>query len=322
MQSQDYERCVACSKPLLDIGEELVCPGCGAVQEKSVVQVSGVAEGKLPLFGAQPLGSFMGSREMTSAERRSRVSGDHTRYEKMKLLSDHAAREGSEADCGRLIERVGERLFLPRVVILQAATVAKKTMAAPHPGRRRTIAAVSAYALVAACKIEGVTSVSIREILAAYADLGKKVRSSAIFHLMLESGEKARVRRPEDYLPRVVAKLSMNKRLRGRLERDAAQGQPYFNRLRSQALDVLRECDSTVLSGKRPCSLAASAVYAAEAILAHRESRRLRMTQRECAACGDSAEYTVREQYTSVFTPVVARLTAAGPQNPGPRTPR
>lgn len=321
MQAFEVEECQECSSPLLDVGDELVCQGCGLVREKSVVESSRGQDARLPLFGRQHLGSYMGSRRITAEDRSSRVSGNNTRYERMKMLSDFAAREGSYADCGRLIERVGEKLFLPRVVILQAATLSKKVMENPHR-RRLTVAEVSAYSLVAACKIEGVTSVSIREVLGAFLALGKRVSSSAIFRLALESPVRTFARRPEDYLPRVIAKLSMNRRLQGRLGREGVPLPAYFEALRKLAGEILAGAEQTALEGKRPCALAAASVYSAEAMTAALEARSLRFTQRECAACGDAAEYTIREQCATIFAPAVRRLASTAKQTLPPRTAR
>jgi transcription initiation factor TFIIIB Brf1 subunit/transcription initiation factor TFIIB len=321
MLGPEMEKCQECTTPLIDVGDELVCPSCGLVKEKSTVDAAGRADPKLPLFGRQPLGSYMGARRITVEDRNSRISGNNTRYERMKMLSDFAAREGSYADCGRLIERVGEKLFLPRVVILQAASLAKKVMESPHQ-RRLTVAEVSAYSLVAACKIEGVTSVSIREILEAYAALGRRVSSSAVLRLAFESPVRMYARRPEEYLPRVLARLSMNRRLAGRLARDGVQQSVYLDGLRRMAAGMLGGCDQTALDGKRPCALAAAAVYSAEKAMAALEGRGLRITQRECAECGDAAEYTIREQCATVFAPSVTKLTSRAQQPLLPRTAR
>lgn len=307
MQAPVAEACQDCARPLFDAGDELVCPGCGLVKEKSVAAAVGSAEGKLPLYGRQPLGSYMGTKTIGARDRYSRVSGNCTSYERMKVLSDHAAREKGYADCGRLVERVGERLYLPRVAVLQAASLSKRMMESPHR-RRLTVTDVSAYSLVVACKVEGVTSVSIREIIGAFADLGRKVTSSAIFKLALESPIRVFGRTPEDYLSRVTARLSMNRRLLVRLEKDGVHPAGYLDSLRRLAGELLGRCERASLAGKRPCALAAAATYSAEALMAAREGRGLRLTQRECSRCGDASEYSVREQCAKVFGPVVAMM--------------
>ncbi|MDE1858418.1 MAG: hypothetical protein KGI26_05075 [Thaumarchaeota archaeon] len=319
MQVPELERCRDCSHPLLDVQEELVCPGCGLVKEKSVMEMPRGTT-RLPLYGKLPLGSYMGAKRNANRDGNLRVPGEDSSYRRMKRLSDHVVREGSYVDCGRLIERVGERLFLPRVAILQAASLARSIMGSPH--RRLTVAEVSAYALVAACKIEGVTSVSIREILGAYADLGKRVSSSAIFRLTIDSPVRTYARRPEDYVPRVVAKLSTNKRLAARLARAGAMEAPYLESLRLMACEILERCEETALGGKRPCALAASAVYSAETVIAAMEGRSLVITQRECAECGDAAEYTVREQCSTVFAEPVRALKSRPCTSPALRIAR
>jgi transcription initiation factor TFIIIB Brf1 subunit/transcription initiation factor TFIIB len=314
------ETCQDCSRALLDLEDELVCPGCGVVKEKAVVE-DGRGGGKLPLFGRHPLGSFMGTKGVTPEERRSNVSGGRTSYMRMKTLSDFAAREGTYAECGRLIERVGEKLSLPRVAVLQAASISKKVLEGPR-SRRLTVAQVSAYSLVAACKIEGVTAVSIREVLAAFGDLGRGVTSSSIFHIALDSPLRTYARRAEDYLPMVIARLSMNARLSARLRRERAQAQGYLESLRRLAGEILAECDRTSIAGKRPCALAASAVYSAEATLAAREGRPPRVTQRECAKCGDTAEYTVRDHCATTLRAAAAKVAARNGQTPPVRSGR
>lgn len=313
MQALQAETCQNCSHSLVDVEDELVCPSCGQVKEKSILEEKPGGDGKLPLFGRLPLGSYMGTRRISSLDRNSKVSGNNTPYDRMKILSDFAAREGSYADSGRLIERVGENLLLPRIVILQAASISKRIMLAPRR-RRLTVAEVSAFSLVAACKMEGVTSASIREILAAFANLGKRVPSSAIFRLALESPFRTFARKPSEYLPRVVAKLSMNRRLSDRLAKSGVRQSAYLDALRRLAGEIIGGCDRTALDGKRPCALAASAVYSAEVVLAALESRAPRVTQRECARCGDAAEYTIREQCATIFAPSVRRLASQAGQ--------
>jgi transcription initiation factor TFIIIB Brf1 subunit/transcription initiation factor TFIIB len=293
----------------MDVGDELVCLGCGRVKGKSVLEGGSSPLGKLPLLGRQPLGSYMGSKEITREERTSKVSGEHSSYERMKIMSDYAGRGDTPTDCARFIERVGEKLFLPRMVILQAADIAKRILTSPHEGRRLTVD-VSAYSLIAACKIEGVTSVSVREVLSAHAALGRPVTSSSLFRIAFDSPVKSFARSPEDYVQRIVAKLSMNRKLAERLLRDGARASVYLESLRRLAQEVLGLCDRVSLAGKRPCALAASAVYSAEVVMSRRESRRPRLTQRECAVCGDTAEYTIREQCRTLFRTPMAKLSS------------
>lgn len=313
MQSLEYgEACAECRSLLVDVGDELVCQGCGIVTEKEVLELGAAPRGVRGPPTSQQLGSYMGSAEMTRKERRSKgLSEGNSTYAYLKLVSDFAGREdGSANACERMIERVSEKLCFPRVVTTEAASIAKKVLGMERHGKRITIAAVSAYSLIAACKLEGVVSASVAEIIEAYAAMGRRVSSSSIIQLSLESPVKTRARRAEEYLSRVMAKLSMDARLMQQVEGEGIPQQAYFNSLRQEAAEVLAGAEGDRKVGHRPCALAATAVYAAEVVLAEREGRKRRLTQKLLAECGDTAEYTVREQYREIFSQVVQTRSA------------
>ncbi len=304
----------------MDVGDELVCRMCGLVRPKEVSECFDLALGLPRSTSKEELGSYMGSAGITPKERASRgLSGSNSRYEYLKTLSDFAGREEGPVEAtGRMIERVGEKLFLPRFVVDQARWIAKVVLDSRRQGRRISIAAVSTYALISACKVEKVASVSVGEIMAAHVSMGKNVSASSIFRLSLESPVKTFARTPEDYLSRVLAKLSMNESLSRRLRSESESETTFFNSLRETASELLGSADRESMEGRRPCALAASAVYSAELVLAHRELRKKRLTQRELADCGDTAEYTIREQCSRIFSPAVRRAAARRTQLPLP----
>jgi len=313
MQALEFDSsCPDCLKPLLDAGDELVCPTCGIAKEKLVVQAVIREPVGLPPLGKQALGSYMGSMGITREERQSKgITGTNSKYEYLKAVSDFAGRnEGTPAICAKTIERVGEKLCLPRFVLLEAALIARKVLAAEHPHRRITIASVSAFSLIYACKVAGITSVSVGEIISAHVAIGRRVTSSSIIRLAFESPIRAHARRPEDYLSRVLARLSMNERLADTVRRERISQVAFFAELRDTATELLGLMGEEARLGRRPCALAASAIYSAEMVLSESESRRRRVTQREIAECGDTAEYTVREQCARLFAQAVEALTA------------
>jgi len=317
MQTLDLETfCPECLVPYVDGGDEMVCPKCGRVKSKECEDSSAsMGVEHLPSRRLQ-LGSFMGTMRITPKERASKaIAGSNSKYEYLKALSDFAGRdEGPGEACERIIGRVGEKLSLPRVVLDEASAVARTMLSSIQRHRRVTLAALSAFSLVTACKVERVTSVSVREIISAHAALGRRVNASSFIQLALESPIKILPRRPEDYISRVLARLSWNKRLAEKLRSEGAPQASYFKALRETAKELLSEVRPDELSGRRPCALAAAAIYSAEVVLATKESRRKRLTQRLLAECGDAAEYTIREQCASIFTPVATSVTARNQQ--------
>jgi len=306
MQSSDYENvCPECSTRLVDTGDELACPSCGIVREKEVIDAPPPRVPVATDFTHRSLGSFLGSADATMGERFSKgFSKSHSTYRYLKIVSDFLGRDDGQAyECAKLVERVCEKLCLPSTVMAQAVVMARKLLVSPGHGRRVTLAAISAYSILASCRMERVMSVSTREVLEAHSSLGRRIKVSSIIRLSLESGIKIEARKPEEYLSRVLGKLSLNMRLSQALALEEKAVAPYLSKLRQLAADVLSVVSEDMKAGHRPCALAATAVYAADLILAGRESRSRRISQSDVAVCGDTSEYTVREQYRQIFMP-------------------
>ena len=303
--------CPECTGRFIDAGDELVCPGCGIAKEKEVVE---------PLRGRTlrprdavraPLGSYMGPRSGADGTPLRGIAGRGARYGYLKAVSDFAGRdEDASVDCARLIERVGEKLSLPNAVLLEAASTAKRVLNTVKTPRRLTVSAVSAYSLISACRIAGTVAVSPREIIEAHRATGRRVTPSLVIHLSLESPVRTYASGPKEYVPRILARLSSSAGLSRRLGKDGLSMAGYLGALRECGMELLSSVDRTEMTGKRPCALAAAALYSAEAVLALCEGRGKRVTQRELAECGDTSEYTVREQVSSIFSPVVQRAAA------------
>ncbi|HYC26686.1 MAG TPA: hypothetical protein VEB67_01535, partial [Nitrososphaerales archaeon] len=294
MQSFDFpSSCSECRGPVADLGDELVCQACGVVRPKEVIEGAALG-GPQP---RQPLGSYLGSADMTPKERNTKGLSSNSTVKYLKMISDFAGRdEGTKYTCEKLIERVSEKLSLPQVVTTQAIAISRKVLELKER-RGATVGAVSAYSLIAACKVGGVSSVSIKDVIDMHATLGKRVKSSTLIQLSLVSPIKTRARAPSEYLNRVLAKLTFNGRLLERLQAEGASPSAYRKSLWELSSRILDRADGSLTAGRRPSTLAATAVYAAEVVLARREGRKRRVTQRDLAECGDSAEYTVREQY-------------------------
>jgi len=309
--------CPECHVPLVDVSDEYVCPNCGIAEQKEPFAAPRPAEAEETTTRG-PLGSYMGTLSSTRKERGTRgVSGSNSRYEYIKTISDHVGREDGAAEaCERMIVRVGEKLVLPKVVMTQATSIARTLLSTRNEGIRAPVASVSAYSLIVACKIEGVTSANVRDIVTAHRALGRNVSSSSIIQQMLESPFKTSPRSPEDYLGRVIAKLSMSQNLSLKLREERVSPVSYLNSLRETAAELLLAVRKSDMTGKRPCALAASAVYSAEAVLSIAGSRRRRLTQKEVAECSDAAEYTIREQCASLFMPLLEQVVARRSRSP------
>lgn len=312
LTSVESGRCAECSGEILDAGEELVCKCCGVVTAKLVIETGPGKAIQAIDFTAQALGGYLGPIDYGFGEKFSKgFSASSSSFRYLKLISDNAGREDSTVySCVKMIERVCEKLTLPRIIMAQAVVVAKKAFEIKRKRSDITTAAVSAYAIITACKIEGVTSVGVKEIVEAHRVLGRRVKISALIQLSLNSPSGLGARRPEDYVGRVLGKLSGNEALGRELREEGVNVTAYLNRLREAAKEALAALGQDGRGGHSPCALAATAVYAGEVALARRESRRRVLTQKDVAESVDVAEYTVREQFGELFRPVMPQLAA------------
>jgi hypothetical protein len=174
-----FWRCAECSGELLDLGDELVCRGCGIATEKEVV---GTGASRAPVaidFTGQSLGGYLGPPDTGFEERFSKgLVGSPSTYRYLKLVSDYAGREDSALySCAKMIERVAEKLKLPRLVMAQAVVVARTLLGSGGSRGEVSTATLSSYSVVTACRIMGVSSVSVKEVVEAHRLLGRRVKS-------------------------------------------------------------------------------------------------------------------------------------------------
>ncbi len=297
----DDAKCAHCSGRMVDIGEEIVCSSCGGVRPKEVVADSAggtTRRARAVDYTNHSLGSFLGPMDHDRDEAPSKgFSGSSSTFRYLKTISDYSqVDEAGVYPCAKLIERICEKLSLPRGVMGQSIAVAKGLLVIRKQRTGYTIAAISAFSIISACRIYGVSSVGVREVVGAHRAMGHNVRPSMLIKMGFDSPVKASAMRAEEHLGRVAARLS---EVLPRL--GAPPGYQY--RLLHLARRALATLDSSVRGGHSPCALAATSFYAAEMVISEGESRKRFFTQRDVAACVNVAEYTVREQFCELFRP-------------------
>jgi len=160
-----------------------------------------------------------------------------------------------------------------------------------------TMASISAFSIISACKIWGTTSVGVKEVVQMHRDLGYRLKTSSMIQVSIDAPLRIGPRRAEDYLGRVLTRLPQALLTSGGLRAG------YLGTLSEMSRVALESIDVPSRGGHNPRALAATAVYAAETVLASIDGRKKIFSQRDIAACAESAEYTVREQYVEIFKP-------------------
>ncbi len=297
--SVDDARCAYCSGRVVDAGDEMVCSSCGSATPKEVGPSPTAPPAKRAYavdYTTRSLGSFLGPIDYDRDDPPPVGLSSTSTFKYLKTISDYHADEAGVYPCAKLIERISEKLALPPCVVGQAISVSKGLLAIRKQRTGYTLAAVSAFSIISACRICGVTSAGVREVVSAHRALGHNVRPSTLIRMGFDSPVKASPMKAEEHLGRVAARLA---EVLPRL--GAPPGYQY--RLLRLAREALATLDSSERGGHSPSALAATSFYAAETALSDSERRRRLFTQREAAALVGVAEYTVREQFCELFRP-------------------
>ncbi|HEV2137787.1 MAG TPA: hypothetical protein VGR53_03015 [Nitrososphaerales archaeon] len=305
---RNVERCRECRGELVQAGEEIACNTCGVVARRDFqLDVPLKAPSQTSI---RRLGSFIGTKldEGSTAD----FNGSST-VGYVKRVSDNMGQNQTAWNSAAMIRRVADRLSLPTFVRDSAIALSEKMLADSRsneePMRHRTsVPAISAYALLSACRGAGMDHISAKAVLQAYTNLGHRVTKSKLLRLGTESGVPFRSADPAALLRTVVSGLEANKDVTKKLASKGVEPGPYFRRVLQASLTIVSAIRSKE-EGRSPRTLAAGSVY-----IASREVEPRAVTQKDISETLGVAEYTVRE-----FVATVSRELGLGPLNGGSR---
>lgn len=290
----------------MQAGDEYVCSSCGVVarkvdEEKFHLEVRIRAPSQL----SDGLGSYIGDRSDRNSN--ATFNGVCT-VGFAKRISDSMGVDEGERNCKAMIRMAADRLALPAFVRDNAAALSEKMLAGSRTsgkGRRTSIPAISAYAILSASRAAGMDHVGSGSVLQAFNDMGHRVTKSALLRMGLDSEIPFRPADPKALLRTVMAGLESNEAVLKRLRKEGSEPGPYFRSLMQASLTVLAAMDG-IKDGRNPRTVAAGSVYIASRKMAPRA-----VMQREVAEVVGVTEYTVRE-----FCAWAAK--EMGPLNAGP----
>jgi transcription initiation factor TFIIIB Brf1 subunit/transcription initiation factor TFIIB len=205
-----------------------------------------------------------------------------------------------------LIERVCEKLYLPNAVMGQAIVISMKILSNQETGINT--AAISAYSVMAACKIEGISKVGLKEIVDAHKSLGRRVKVSSLVRLYLESPVKQRPRNASEYIKPIIARVLQIEKVEKGILTYFSSKVDYMRNLYSEATELIEKAKMIGTGGHNPRALAAASVYGAEYLLSRREKRKKVITQKDIALSSGMTEYTIREQFGEIFRELIVQM--------------
>ncbi|MEM1514832.1 MAG: transcription initiation factor IIB [Candidatus Bathyarchaeia archaeon] len=186
----------------------------------------------------------------------------------------HSSIDRNLAQAMTEIDRLSDKLAIPLAVKEKAAIIYRKAL---EQGlvRGRSIAAIAAAALYAACRLSG-TPRNLKEIAEASL-VGRKDIARCYRLLLRELNLSIPVTDPMIYIPKIAEKASIP------------------GHVQTLALKILHETRQKLISaGKDPVGLAAAALYIAANLAGEKK------TQKEIADAAGVTEVTVRNRYKTL----------------------
>jgi transcription initiation factor TFIIIB Brf1 subunit/transcription initiation factor TFIIB len=264
-------KCPECNGRLVTAaGDEKVCSSCGIVFGRT----DGVQYSSGPATAEESLGSFTIMR-----------CGEG--FGQARLRPNIIGRDGTTLSCSGLIEGVSGRMMLPKGIMENAVITARRLLL----GRKAygaTVPAISAYALLYACRSAGVTHIGYKEIVSAYSDAGHRVSNADLLRIGIGSSLTLPHSSLEDLVRAAVRRLQADVEVIERLNQAKLNTQAYFAKLFELAKEIAAR--SSTMGGLNPRTVAAGSVYLANLSIGPKMVR-----QREAAETLGMAEYTIRE---------------------------
>ncbi|MEM1507618.1 MAG: transcription initiation factor IIB [Candidatus Bathyarchaeia archaeon] len=186
----------------------------------------------------------------------------------------HSSIDRNLAQAMTEIDRLSDKLAIPSSVKEKAAVIYRKAL---DQGlvRGRSIAAIAAASLYAACRLTG-TPRNLREISEASL-VGRKDVARCYRLLLRELNLAMPIADPTIYIPKIAEKASVS------------------GHVQTTALKILNEAKRKHISaGKDPIGLAAAAIYIAAYLSGEKK------TQKEIADAAGVTEVTVRNRYKTL----------------------
>ena len=295
MSKEDWEdkgRCPECgSENLIQDKEsgEIICGNCGLVIDESIInkgpewRAFTQSEKESRSRVGVPISFSVHDKGLTTVI--GRVGRDalgrklplNTKLQMLRLRKwqirsrVHSSADRNLAQAMAELDRLADKLYIPSMIKERAAIIYRKAL---DKGlvRGRSIAAITAAALYAACRVTR-TPRTLKEV-SAYSPMDKKDIARCYRLLLRELNMRMPIPGAEERVPKIAAKVGVGERTQ------------------QTAIELLRRAgELRTTAGKDPMGLAAAALYIA--CVMNEEKR----TQKMIADAAGVTEVTIRNRY-------------------------
>ncbi|MBY8996869.1 MAG: transcription initiation factor IIB family protein [Candidatus Thorarchaeota archaeon] len=201
----------------------------------------------------------------------------------------------------RTLNHVSKLLMINEQVRDRTAYLYKKVVNESVGKVSNNILLIAVCLLMAVREFKEEAPITLDEIADVFEKCGHRVNVRAIVReaLRLKSltGHSPEIRKPEDYVPRVISMLMNNPRVVSKVQSRGWELKDYENALRNKTLEVLKMIPASKRGGRNPFIFTVSAAYASDRLIALQYERRAVLTQKLASTATKVAEYSIRDHF-------------------------
>jgi transcription initiation factor TFIIIB Brf1 subunit/transcription initiation factor TFIIB len=320
--SKSSLECPDCSGSLITSQGHIVCGECGLVISREYVfptyQMGEEKYSDSPdasvyvslgnrMHIVDGLGSYIGfhkDRYFQDAYGQALTARMQKKFKRLKLIYSTRIRIGkNEAKYRalRTLNHVSKLLMLNEQVRDRTAYLYKKVTAENTGNIGNNILLIAVCLLMAVREFRNEAPITLDEIADVFEKCGHRVNVRAIVReaLRLKSltGYAPEIRKPKDYVPRVLSMLVNNGRVISKAKSRGWDLKSYENALRDKIALVLNMIPSSKRGGRNPFIFTVSVAYASDRLIALEHGRSPVLTQKLTSAATEVAEYSIRDHF-------------------------
>jgi len=314
--------CPDCDGVLVTSRGHVVCAECGLVISREFVsptyQMGEQKQGNTPdasmyvslgnrMHIVDGLGSYIGfhkDRYFQDANGQSLSGRSQKKFKRLKTIYSTRIRIGkNEAKYRalRTLNHVSKLLMLNEQVRDRTAYLYKKVISDSVGKVSNNILLIAVCLLMAVREFKNEAPITLDEIANVFEKCGHRVNVRAIVReaLRLKSltGYAPEIRKPKDYVPRVLSMLVNSSRVLSKIKSRGWDPKSYENELREKIHMVLGMIPASKRGGRNPFIFTVSAAYASDRLLASQSGKRPVLTQKLTSTATEVAEYSIRDHF-------------------------
>lgn len=201
----------------------------------------------------------------------------------------------------RTLNRVAKLLMLNEQVRDRAAYLFNKVLSEAENRISNNILLMAVCLLMGVREFKQEAPITLEEIAEVFEQCGHRVSVRTIVREALRlrsiTGHVPRIRKPRDYVPRVLSLLVNHGEVVRKVEARGWDLSEYKSKLQKKMLFILDLVPSSKRGGRNPFIFTVSSAYAGDRLVAEENGCRSVLTQKLASVATDVAEYSIRDHF-------------------------